>query len=169
GSGTIATSNVTTVQVNCANVGRFVFVANNADGAQGDVGAFTIDGQTGALTKVAGSPFLADVGPNGVVVDPSGQYVYVSNGAALDVSRLLLDATGTLTLRGQFNTTSSVPVSLAIAPSDAFLYTAGHGTVATGTISGFTVNTVTGSLTGLAGPPFAFSNPQIGIAIDPTS
>lgn len=169
GSGTIATSNVTTVQVNCARVGQFVFVANNADGTQGDVAAFTVNEQTGALTPVAGSPFLADVGPNGVVVDPSGQFVYVSNGATLDVSRLLLDPTGTLTLRGQFNTTSSVPVSLAIAPSDAFLYTAGHGTVATGTISGFTVNTATGSLTGIAGPPFAFSNPQIGIAIDPTS
>ncbi|HEY3785829.1 MAG TPA: beta-propeller fold lactonase family protein [Steroidobacteraceae bacterium] len=169
GSGTLGASNVTTVQVNCANVGRFVFVANNSDGAQGDVAAFTITSSTGALTQVSGSPFLADQGPNGVVVDPTGQFVYVSNGATSDVSRLLLDATGALTLRGQFNTTSSVPESLAIAPSGAFLYTAGHGTSVTGTISGFTRDLVSGSLTGISTHPFELSHAQLGIAIDPTS
>ena len=168
GTGTVGNSNVSTVQVSCVNVGRFVFVANNSDGPQGDLAAFTIDPLTGKLTAVAGSPFLADLGPNGVVVDTTGQYVYVSNGAALDVSRMLLDPDGNLTLRGQFNTTSSVPVSLAVTPSDAFLYTAGHGTVATGTIYGFTINPLSGSLAGISSA-FGFSNAQLGIAIDPTS
>src|SRR5205085_12538083 len=40
--------------------GRFLFVANNANTANGNsVSAFTIDPGTGALTAVPGSPFAA--------------------------------------------------------------------------------------------------------------
>jgi 6-phosphogluconolactonase (cycloisomerase 2 family) len=169
GSGTVPANNVSNVQIACVKVGRFVFVANNSDGTQGDVSAFTIDPLTGALSSVSGSPFLTDIGPSAVVVDTTGQFVYVSNGASKDVSRMLLDSTGSLTLQGQFSTATSATASLAITPSDAFLYTVGHGTAAAGTIYGFAVDATSGSLTGVSTQPFAFTNPQLAVAIDPTS
>ena len=38
--------------------GRFVYVVNNVSG---DLSAFSIEGSTGALTPVSGSPFPAEV------------------------------------------------------------------------------------------------------------
>jgi 6-phosphogluconolactonase (cycloisomerase 2 family) len=58
--------------------GRFLFVANNANTANGNsVSAFSIDPDTGVLTPVPGSPFAAAPFPSFVAADPSGQYVYV--------------------------------------------------------------------------------------------
>jgi 6-phosphogluconolactonase (cycloisomerase 2 family) len=58
--------------------GRFLFVANNANTANGNsVSAFSIHPDTGVLTTVAGSPFAASPFPLFVAADPSGQYVYV--------------------------------------------------------------------------------------------
>jgi DNA-binding beta-propeller fold protein YncE len=58
--------------------GRFLFVANNANTANGNsVSAFSIDPDTGVLTPVPGSLFAASPFPLFVATDPSGQYVYV--------------------------------------------------------------------------------------------
>lgn len=58
--------------------GRFLFVANNANTANGNsVSAFSIDPNSGVLTAVPGSPFGASPFPSFVAADPSGQYVYV--------------------------------------------------------------------------------------------
>src|SRR5579863_6694044 len=115
GSGTVTSANVTTVAVSCASVGRFVFVANTSDGANGDVWAYTINSSTGVLTAVSGNPFLADISPNGAAVDTSGQFVYVSNGASLDVSIFTLDqSTGALTqtTHSPVDSTGSKPRSI---------------------------------------------------------
>ena len=63
---------------------RFAFVAVYG---YTDIGAYTIDGNTGALTAVAGSPFTVPrpgatmsgaVLPTAVTVDPGGQFLYVA-------------------------------------------------------------------------------------------
>jgi DNA-binding beta-propeller fold protein YncE len=55
---------------------KFAYVAN----ARGyNVSAYTIDGTTGALTSVPGSPFAAGSDPQSVAVDPSGKFAYVAN------------------------------------------------------------------------------------------
>src|SRR5690348_5170680 len=60
----------------------FVYVANNLNVA-GNVAAFSSDTSSGALTAVAGSPFLAGPNPNSVVVDPSGRFAYAANGNSI--------------------------------------------------------------------------------------
>ena len=53
---------------------------------------------TGALTPVAGAPFLAGMGPYSVTVDPTGLFAYVANYTSGDVSAYTIDGTtGALT------------------------------------------------------------------------
>jgi 6-phosphogluconolactonase len=79
--------------------GRFLFVANNANTANGNsVSAFSIDPNTGVLTPVSGSPFAASPFPLFVAVDPSGQYVYVGLDSSPGIAAFVINqATGGLT------------------------------------------------------------------------
>ncbi len=73
----------------------FAYVANNSSK---NVSAYTIDGTTGALTPVVGSPFPAGLFPISVAVDPTGQFAYVANSNSSNVSAYSIDGTsGALT------------------------------------------------------------------------
>jgi 6-phosphogluconolactonase (cycloisomerase 2 family) len=78
--------------------GKFLYVANQGSG---NVSAFTI-GAGGALSAVAGSPFASGSGaasrPLGASVDPTGNFLYVSNNADGTVSGWRINTTtGALT------------------------------------------------------------------------
>jgi 6-phosphogluconolactonase (cycloisomerase 2 family) len=80
--------------------GAFLYVSNSGDGT---VSAFTINASTGELTGIAGSPFVASgtASPNtptAVQIDPSGQFAYVANGDAGNVTIFTINlTTGALT------------------------------------------------------------------------
>ena len=64
----------------------------------GSVSAYTIDGTTGVLTQIPGSPFPAGQNSHSVVADPTGQFLYVANHDSNDVSAYIIDGTsGALT------------------------------------------------------------------------
>lgn len=62
--------------------GRFLYVANQVSK---DISAFSIDGLTGALTRLTGSPFVpadpaaSPARPVHIAVDPSGRFVYLAD------------------------------------------------------------------------------------------
>ena len=56
--------------------GHFLYAVNNATDA---LAAFAIDGTTGALTPLAGSPFDGGEAPYAAAVDPDGRFLYVNN------------------------------------------------------------------------------------------
>ena len=63
--------------------GRFAYVVNKGSN---NVSAYKINSTTGALTPLADSPFAVDYsssGPNGIVVDPTGKYAYVTSDAGV--------------------------------------------------------------------------------------
>ncbi len=65
--------------------GRFAYVVNKGSN---NVSAYKISPTTGALTPLADSPFAVDYsssGPNGIVVDPTGKYAYVTSDAGVTV------------------------------------------------------------------------------------
>lgn len=77
-----------------ASGGRFAYVANKGSN---NVSAYKINPTTGALTALAGSPFAVDYsssGPNGIVVDPTSKYAYVTSDAG--VSAFSITTTGAL-------------------------------------------------------------------------
>ena len=55
-----------------------------------------VDAATGQLASLSGSPFATGLGPEGVVVDPTGKFVYVSDGQADTISIYTIGAGGML-------------------------------------------------------------------------
>jgi 6-phosphogluconolactonase len=49
-------------------------------------------GTGGSLKEVSGSPYAAGTGPSGVILDPTGSYVYVANKGSNDISAFTLTA-----------------------------------------------------------------------------
>src|ERR1700682_1085457 len=71
-------------------------------GSSGNVSAYNIEGSTGALTPVQGSPFSAGTTPVSVAVTPAGQFLYVANYASNNVSAFSIDVVGMLSPAGIF-------------------------------------------------------------------
>jgi 6-phosphogluconolactonase (cycloisomerase 2 family) len=167
GSGTgTATANVTNVTVFCKGVGRFVFVVNEGDDA---IAAFTINATTGALTA-AGTPAALELAPAAIAVDQTGQFVYVPDRKNQIVSQYSVNSTtGALTaVPPDVATANTGGTSIAVTPSNQYVYVGGFGTSPFGSVAGFGLAAMTGILT-----PLAFQNVPAGnwasaLAIDPT-
>src|SRR6266852_642064 len=151
----------------------FVYVDNcGSVGCPGGVGtgsvsAYMIEGMTGALTPVPGSPFATGIGPQGVIVDPFGRFVYVANLQSNSVSAYTIDpATGALTeIPGSpFAEGGTSPRTVAIDPSGQFVYVAN---VTSNNISAFIIDPTTGGLTPVPGSPFAAGTAPITLVVQP--
>ena len=144
--------------------GRFLYVA---DYVSSNVYAYMIDRSTGALTPVAGSPFAG--GTVGVAVDPSGHFLYASNGGyANKVFAYSIDGTsgGLTSVPGSPFVSGGNPFGLAAHPSGRFLYEADNGS---NTVSAYTLDATSGALTPVAGSPFAAGgNCGYEVAVDPS-
>jgi 6-phosphogluconolactonase len=136
---------------------HFVFAADLDP--PGGIFAFTIDASTGALTPVPGSPFLLGSSVTGpvqageVVVDPSGNFVYVTLPATGQVAGFSIDASsGVLTPVSGSPFAAGAGASAIAATLGEYLYVANSGA---GSISGYNIIQTTGALTPLASSPFA--------------
>jgi 6-phosphogluconolactonase (cycloisomerase 2 family) len=150
--------------------GCFAYVANfNSN----DVSSFAVDTVTGALTSL-GATTSAGTSPSGIVVEPLGRYLYVSNnvGAANFMYGYSIAADGTLTpLNGGLaytGTGATNGTALVADPTGQYVLAADDA----GGVSGidiYAINQATGDLTNpasvTAGPP---ASSPIGIAMDPT-
>lgn len=144
--------------------GNFLY-ATNADG--NTVSAFTITpnatsgGNPEPLTPVSGSPFsnIGGSNNNSPAVEPTSHYLYVNNYNAESITAFSINqTTGALTQLG-----SPVPINgtgqnfrLAIDPKSSYLYAT--NATGKGNISGFSIDSSTGTLTPLANSPFAMGN-----------
>jgi 6-phosphogluconolactonase (cycloisomerase 2 family) len=136
---------------------EFAYVTNYSAGT---VSAYRVDPQTGALSEVAGSPFLAGPTPNDVVVDPTNRFLYVIHGDATTLSGFALDAAGALTpLPGSpFPAVASGVADLwsgAVDPSGRFLYATD---ALTERVRGYVIDPATGALSLMPGSGFALGN-----------
>src|SRR5258708_6900845 len=138
--------------------GRFAYVANQVSfPLPGNVSAFAIDGTTGALTPVAGSPFLAGTRPSSVAADPPGPVPSVADFSSTTVSGYTIDGTtGALTeVVGSPFGTGPFPISVTVDPSGQFAYVANDISMpSAGSISAYTIDGTTGALTEVAGSAF---------------
>ena len=119
----------------------------------------------GALTPVAGSPFMTGDNPATVAFSPSGGLLATANFGDNTVSVFSVSAGGALTpVAGSPFTTGSGPVSVAFSPSGGLLATANfYG----GTVSVFSVS-VGGALTAVAGSPFPTGTNPVSVAFSPS-
>jgi 6-phosphogluconolactonase len=127
--------------------GRFMYVNGEADMT---ITAFDYDGERGAMEELQVLPTVpADAPREGcstaqILVEPSGQYVYVSNRGHDSIATFAINqATGTLTSLGNTPTQGKTPRNFAIDPTGEFLYAANQGS---DTIVHFRIDHVTSQL-----------------------
>jgi 6-phosphogluconolactonase len=96
-------------------------------------------------------------------MDPSGNFVYVTNVIGNNVSGYTIDSsTGVLTaITGSPFAAGSAPYSVSVEPSGTFAYVTNfYG----GNVSGYTIDSKTGVLTPITGSPFAAESEPVSIA-----
>jgi len=155
---------------------RFVYSVNNADNS---LSGYSINDSTGSLTRIDlnASPSsndlsLGDIDPQHVAMDPSGRFLYVSLTTAAangQVRAYSMSSTGVLSeISGSPYAVGAEPKQLSIDPTGQYLYVANQTIAAgNGTVSAFSINSVTGQLTSLGAAVAAGSNPQ-SVAIEPS-
>ena len=121
-----------------------------------DISAYRVDTSTGVLTPLAGSPFAAEVNPQGMTLSTTGSLVlaFVSNAGSSTVSSYIVNAsTGVLTPASAvgFNTGAN-PRTLTLEPFERFAFVANAGS---SSVSVYLVNTSNGNLTEVSGSPFS--------------
>jgi 6-phosphogluconolactonase len=155
----------------------------------GDISVYSINGDTGALTEVSGSPFPANDNPTQIVFTHSGQYVYVTNpnlgmvtGFAFCPTQSSGPACGSTTailtpLADSPVFSGSGAAALAIDAADQYLYVANSSATnqppyeaTVGNVSAFAIDPNTGNLSEILGSPFTSTsgNNPTSLAIDPT-
>ena len=146
---------------------ELVYVANafGGSGNLGNISAFQTSSATCALTGVAGSPFR-DPGvfstPSSVVVERTGNFVYVTNEFSNNVSGFKINLApgpsfGALTAIGAPTAAGTWPISVVAVPASGvnFIYVSNDGS---NNVSGYSFDGTTGVLTAVPSSPFLLRN-----------
>jgi 6-phosphogluconolactonase (cycloisomerase 2 family) len=148
--------------------GRFLFVASQGGTAYGvctpsptetcGVSAYTIDRSSGALTPVYNSPYPAGPEPSSLTIDPSGRYLYVANESTTTTFQFWIDPnSGALTKIGSTPPVSGAAAGIAAEPLGRYVYTTDG--------LGWLMDPA-GTLSQIAGPPFAMGSVPFSITAD---
>jgi len=169
GSGTVGSSDVTTVSVNCSAVAGYTYVANFTDGSVSQY-AIVLGGALSPLSpSTVASGLSARSGPDSVITDPTGQYVYVANTDST-VSQYTIGTGGALTPMTpatigagvdtcSFGTASAVTID----PTGRYVYVVNGG----GTLSQYTIGG-SGALTAMSPATVAAGKCPVSITVDRT-
>ena len=159
------------VSVAAESSGQFVYALSAVSeiaGGTGNLSAYTINGTTGALTPISGSPYSVGHIPRTLTIDPSGQFLYVANQSS--VMEFTIGLTGALTVGRTFRSRDN-PVAIAIfAGTSAPVFTPSFAYVANsadGTLSGDSVDASTGSLGAVMNSPFSTGKDPVWTAASP--
>jgi len=141
----------------------FLYVPNQISN---DVSAYAVNGSSGALTAVPGSPFASGAGAMSIVAVPSGEFVYIAYSDDGEIGGFSVNAsTGALTpVKGSpFPAAPSVS-SLAVAPSGDYLFSANHYSKSLYT---YAIDSTTGALSRAAGYALPYETPA-DVAVTPS-
>ena len=156
--------------------GKFVYVANAfgvGPNPPSSISAYIIDSATGALSAVAGSPFLTRTFAGGLAVDPSGKFVYVGNAGSNQPNQPTVSAYSIDTSTGALTPVSGSPFpntgapngfpAVAVDPFGKFVYVTGGFNP--GNVSAYAIDSSTGALTTVSGSPFPAQDYPIAVGI----
>ena len=155
-------------------VPRFAYQAN----PDGTISIFTIDPVNGHLfgRGYAAVPLAALPDTVAMALDPQNRFVFYGVASSVNpsssVSTFLVDpASGTLTLQPGFVSSPGTVWAVVEDPTGHFLYVGGANTsTGAGVVSAYSINSISGALTEVAGSPFA-TGPFIQrpkMAVDPS-
>ncbi len=145
--------------------GKFLYVVNT-NAVSNNISGYAI-GANGALTSLGNTP-ATGTNPSSITIDKAGNFLYVpnNNAATSTISCFAINkASGALGNCGTFAAGTN-PWDATLSPSGRFLYATNAGG---NSISGFTVDNVTGALTGgLPASPYATGTSPHGIRVHPS-
>jgi 6-phosphogluconolactonase (cycloisomerase 2 family) len=182
GTGTVASSNITSINVSCVNVGQFVYVVNATDttgGTNGNVSQFAIDPSTGSLAAVDGGRVAAGTEPIAIAINrvsvAGSPLVYVANATSADITTFFFSpvsgngfTAGALEFSDSTGIPGGTPASIVFG-SSAVLFVGGSGAASQGAVYGSPLNQV-GDLP--PNPPtvtVASDGPVAGMVVAPSS
>jgi len=141
--------------------GTYAYVANETGDS---ISMYSINSGTGALAALSGSPMATGTSPESVAVDPAGRFLYAANvpGANEFSSYSITPSSGELTRAASIGA-GTFPLNVVIDPAGTFAYVANENS---NDVSVFSINSVTGALTAVAGSPFAAGAESRSVAID---
>ncbi len=145
--------------------GGFLYVANA--GGSSDLSAFVIDGISGGLTPVPGSPFPSGGKVRSLGFGAGGKFLYAADasGGAAAIYGFSVDSSS-----GALTSLSALPLALPSCDdivadqTGAYLYAA-----AGGSIFGYSIDQTAGALSPLRGFPVAVGANATTLSIDPTN
>jgi len=150
-------------------LGDYLYIIGlTGTGAGEEIGAYSVDSSTGALTAVTGSPFVYPM--TYVAGDVSGQYL-IGTSSSLTDSNLYVFAiqqsganAGALTqVTGSPFATVNAPYTVAVQPAGGELvYSFSLGNGNGNPIEGYQLNTTTGALSAVSGSPFTSTTEATG-------
>lgn len=143
--------------------GKFLYIANSGGKS---VTGYSIDATTGAVISIASARVTTNFAPNGLAIDPSGAFLYVSTafGNSGDLEGFSINAaSGALTPLPGSPFASFLATAVKASPSGKYVYVADE----TNGVRAFSLNAMSGALTEIAGSPFPAGNEPFGIAMDP--
>lgn len=150
---------------------NFIYSANVTSNT---VSVYSINPNTGALVAVGTPVASGSTGTNGLFFHPTGNFLYASNQSGNSITGFNVASDGTLTIMAgsPFATTGATSINGIVVSADGnFLYAASMG--GNGGVVGYTIDSVTGALSLIAGSPFRntlggeTTNPGDGISIHP--
>jgi len=138
--------------------GTLIFATRDEQHTGDGVAVFQLQ-SNGSLSPAPGSPYDTQIGPQALVVDPSGKYIYVADSTSYIDAFSIDETTGALTplpgspfpipVPGNCAYGTSFPLDI-IDPAGRYLYTADAWM---DSISGFAVAGTNGTLTDVAALP----------------
>jgi len=131
------------------------------NGQSKNLSAYFIYRNNGYLHAVPGSPFAIGTIPTGVVVHPSGHYVYVTAGENWVYAFAVKDDGSLKAVSGSPFSTVDKPETAAIDPKGKYLYVSnypGTDSPAVSKVDAFVISPADGSLTPVAGAPYTEPN-----------
>ncbi len=148
--------------------GQFLYAVTGCPNSTCDAGTistFVISPATGSLT-LQFAPQSFGLSPSSAVVEPGGEFLYVTDSAAGEVIGVsLVDVTyGLYALYNSPFAAGSAPSAIAVDPSGRFLYVANS---VSNNISAYTIDPAgSGSLTQMQGSPFAAGTNPVSVTVD---
>jgi 6-phosphogluconolactonase len=147
------------VAVNVVASGTYVYAVNESDAT---ISAFQV-GSSGGLTLIGTFPI--GVAPNAIASDPTGKFLYVTDGAANQMIGFLIQLNGTLIAMQTPFKTDNLPDAVAVDPRGIYVYVANYNA---NDVSAYVIDRATGNATQISGSTaYAVDAGPLCILIEP--
>jgi 6-phosphogluconolactonase len=148
------------VAVNVLASGSFVYAVNESDAT---ISALQV-GSNGVLSSIG--VFKVGTAPNAIASDPTGKFLYVTDGTSNQMYGFQVQSGGSLVMMPAPFKTDNLPNAVAVDPLGIYVYVANYDG---NDVSAYTIDQSTGNATPIAGSvTYAVGNGPICILIEPS-